>query len=104
MPSQQQLQHHLPCLPLTQERWEAEQLKRTKLGASKASAGAQVGGQQYDLVLEDQIDFIRDAVIKGDIDPVSCLWAGGGAGDCDVALVLPATCGLQPAACNLSLD
>ncbi len=65
------------CLPFVQERWESEQLKRTKLAAGKAAAGGQVGGQQYDLLLEDHIDFIRDAVIKGDIDPVSrcyCWW------------------------------
>jgi hypothetical protein len=87
--------HALP--PFLQERWEAEQLKRTKLGASKASAGAQVGGQQYDLVLEDQIDFIRDAVIKGDIDPVSCLVLGMVLGMAMWLWVPAATCHLPPA-------
>jgi hypothetical protein len=59
--------------PPLQERWEAEQLKRTKGGVGSTAGTGQVGGQQYDLLLEDQIDFIRDAVIKGDIDPVGRL-------------------------------
>ncbi|MEW5302705.1 MAG: hypothetical protein WDW36_005459 [Sanguina aurantia] len=48
-----------------QERWEAEQLKRSRqLG--KVGAGGVAGGQQlYEYVFEDQIDFITASMLPG---------------------------------------
>ncbi|KAF5840651.1 P-loop containing nucleoside triphosphate hydrolase protein [Dunaliella salina] len=49
-----------------QEAWESEQMKRTKM-----KAGAQAGvstGKQYDLLLDDSIDFIKSAMLAGEGD------------------------------------
>lgn len=47
-----------------QERWEREQLNKTRM-----AVGAKDKGQadQYDLLFEDQIEFIKEGVIAGDI-------------------------------------
>ena len=53
-----------------QEEWEKHQmaLAKASFGAREGRAEA-AGAAQYELVFEDQIDFIKDALIKGDVDP-----------------------------------
>lgn len=45
-----------------QERWEAEQLKRSRQLGKVGAGGAAEGQQQYEYVFEDQIDFIKVGV------------------------------------------
>lgn len=49
-----------------QERWEQEQLKRTRMAGGAMDAAA--GQPQYDFVFEDQIEFIKDAMITGNLE------------------------------------
>lgn len=56
-----------------QEELEQAMLQRTGARAAAASATAGVGGaqEQFDLVFEDQIDFVNLDAIAGDDDPSS---------------------------------
>ena len=46
-----------------QENWEAEQIKKAAMRKAKKGRG-----DEYELVMEDQIDFIMDRALSGDLE------------------------------------
>ena len=48
-----------------QENWEADQIKKASM--TVGTQNRKKGQKQYDLVLPDQIDFITDMVMAGDV-------------------------------------
>ena len=52
-----------PCSPpLSQERWEAEQAKRTRRGGGNAEVLAEAAArdaEKYELLFDDQIEYIK---------------------------------------------
>ena len=48
-----------------QENWEADQIKKASMAVG--TQNRKKGQKQYDLVLPDQIDFITDMVMAGDV-------------------------------------
>ena len=52
-----------------QENWEADQIKKASMAVG--TQNRKKGQRQYDLVLPDQIDFITDMVMAGDVVRVS---------------------------------
>ena len=47
-----------------QENWEADQIKKASM---KVGSKDRKGKKEYDLVLQDQIEFITDMVMAGDV-------------------------------------
>ncbi|GBF92309.1 pre-mRNA-splicing factor ATP-dependent RNA helicase [Raphidocelis subcapitata] len=61
-----------------QDRWEAEQLGRTRLGVGVASARAEAAAEEaakYELLFEDQIEFVKEELLAGDGDDDDALSA-----------------------------
>ena len=48
-----------------QENWEADQIKKAAMGVG--AKDRRKGAKEYDLVLPDQIEFITDMVMAGDV-------------------------------------
>ena len=48
-----------------QENWEADQIRKASMAVG--TQNRKKGQKQYDLVLPDQIDFITDMVMAGDV-------------------------------------
>lgn len=48
-----------------QENWEADQIKKATMKVGSKDKAKQA--QQYDFVFEDQIDFITDMALAGDV-------------------------------------
>ena len=49
-----------------QEAWEQEQARKASMRTGAVSGRAQSKGEEYELLFDDQIDFIRDAMLAGD--------------------------------------
>ena len=47
-----------------QENWEADQIKKASM---KVGSKDRTGKKEYELVLQDQIEFITDMVMAGDV-------------------------------------
>lgn len=52
-----------------QENWEADQIKKASMGVG--TKDRKKGQKEYDLVLPDQIEFITDMVMAGDVVSLS---------------------------------
>eukprot|EP00879_Flechtneria_rotunda_P010545 GHRR01011025.1.p1 GENE.GHRR01011025.1~~GHRR01011025.1.p1 ORF type:complete len:1017 (+),score=386.99 GHRR01011025.1:232-3282(+) len=53
-----------------QERWEAEQAKRTRLGGGNREVLAEAAAkdaEKYELLFDDQIEYVKNEVMKGDL-------------------------------------
>jgi pre-mRNA-splicing factor ATP-dependent RNA helicase DHX16 len=48
-----------------QENWEADQIKKATMKVGSKDKAKQA--QQYEFVFEDQIDFIKDMALAGDV-------------------------------------
>lgn len=61
-----------------QENWEADQIKKASMKVGSKDKVKQV--QQYEFVFEDQIDFIKDMALAGDVvssySPLRCFLIG----------------------------
>ena len=53
-----------------QENWEADQIRKASMGVG--SKDRKKGQKEYDLVLPDQIEFITDMVMAGDVVSPIC--------------------------------
>lgn len=49
-----------------QEAWEQEQARKASMRAGAVSGRVRPKGEEYELLYDDQIDFIRDAMLAGD--------------------------------------